>query len=105
MQIRINTDNHIEGSSRMESYFNTVIQEKLKRFEDRITNLEVHLANETSGERKGADDKRCSIEAHITGIKPLAVTNHADTVEKSILGAANKLKALLEHTLDKIQAH
>ena len=105
MQIRINTDNHIEGSSRMEGYFNTVIQEKLKRFEDRITNLEVHLADEKSIEKKGADDKRCTIEAHITGIKPLAVTNHSDTVEKSILGAANKLKALLEHTLDKMQTH
>lgn len=105
MQIRINTDNHIEGSVRMENYFDTIIAEKIKRFEDRITNLEVHLADENSGEKKGADDKRCTIEAHITGIKPLAVTNHADTVEKSILGAVNKLKSLLDHTFDKMQSH
>ncbi|MFP9100315.1 HPF/RaiA family ribosome-associated protein [Flavobacterium sp. RHBU_24] len=105
MQIRVNTDNHIEGSNRMENYFDNVIQEKLKRFEERITNLEVYLADENSSDKKGTDDKRCTIEAHITGIKPLAVTNHADTVEKSVLGAVTKMKALLEHTFDKIKTH
>lgn len=105
MQVRINTDNHIEGSMRMENYFDYVIQEKLKRFEERITTLEIHVADENSGERKGADDKRCAMEAHISGIKPLAVTNHADTVEKAILGAANKLKSLLEHTLERMHTH
>jgi ribosome-associated translation inhibitor RaiA len=104
MQIQVNTDNHIEGSDRMENYFSEVLHTALKRFEDKITALEVHIGDENADKTKGGD-KRCVIEARVNGMNPLAVTNHADTVEHAIKGAADKMKHLLEHTFDKIRSH
>jgi len=105
MQITISTDNHIEGSDRMENYFSEVLNNTLKRFEDKITSLEVHVSDENSGEKGGVDDKKCVIEARVNGLSPQAVTNHAPSVEFAIKGAADKMKKLLEHTFDKIRTH
>ncbi|AWH84092.1 hypothetical protein HYN59_02740 [Flavobacterium album] len=104
MQININTDNHIEGAGRIENYFSEVLHNALKRFEDKITSLEVYLGDENADKTKGAD-KRCTIEARVNGMNPLAVTNHAESVEFAIKGAADKMKHLLEHTFDKIRTH
>ena len=105
MQITISTDNHIEGSDRMENYFSEVLNTSLKRFEDKITSLEVHLSDENSGEKGGLDDKKCVIEARVNGLPPQAVTNHAPSVELAIKGAADKMKKLLDHSFDKMRTH
>lgn len=104
MQITINTDNHIEAGNRHENYFSEVLQNALKRFEDKITALEVHVNDENADRTKGGD-KRCVIEARVNGMNPLAVTNHAESVELAIKGAADKMKHLLEHTFDKMRTH
>lgn len=105
MQIQIRTDNHIEGSDRMENYFSEVLTTTLKRFEDKITSLEVHISDEKGTEKSGLDDKKCVIEARVNGLPPQAVTNHAPSVELAIKGAADKIKKVLEHTFDKIKSH
>jgi ribosome-associated translation inhibitor RaiA len=105
MQININTDNHIEGSDRRESYYTEVLKDKLKRFDDHVTTLEIHLTDENAKDRTGAADIKCVIEARVNNVKPLAVTCHADTVEKAIAQATEKMKHLLEHTFDKIKTH
>jgi len=105
MQITINTDNHIEGNDRRENYFSEVLNEKLKRFEDKITGLEIHLTDENSSEKTAVADIRCLMEARINGLAPQAVTNHAESVELAIKGAADKMKKLLEHTFDKMRTH
>lgn len=104
MIIAINTDNHIEGKERMKNYFESVLSDSLKRFEDRISRLDVKLSDENSGAKKSDSDKRCSITAHITGLKDVAVTNNADTIEKAIQGAIPKLKSALEHAIGKMNA-
>jgi len=104
MQIQIHTDNHVEGYKRMEDYYSTAIEESLKRFSEKITSLHIHLGDENS-EKFSTDDKRCTIEARIAGLKPVAVVNHADTVEKAVNGATAKLKHLLETTFDKMKTH
>lgn len=105
MQITISTDNHIEGSDRMENYFSEVLNTTLKRFEDKITSLEVHVTDENGSDKTGPADKRCLIEARVNGLAPQAVTNHAPSTELAIKGAADKMKKLLEHTFDKIRTH
>jgi ribosome-associated translation inhibitor RaiA len=102
MQIQFNIDNSIEGHERTENYFAPILQDALKRYEDKITRLEVHLADE-NGEKSTPDDKRCLLEARVANLKPIAVTNHADTVEKAIKGATDKLKNALEHSFGKLQ--
>lgn len=104
MLIEFNTDNHIEGKERMETFFSDQLKSALKRFEEKITRLEVHLGDENS-DKFAVDDKRCMIEARVAGINPIAVTHHADTIEKAIAGATDKIKRVLETTFDKMRTH
>lgn len=104
MQIQFNTDNTIEGHERMQIHFSESISESFKRFEDKITRVEVHVGDENS-EKFGIDDKRCLIEVRLAGKNPIAVTNHADTIEKAISGATDKMKKLLNTTFEKLRTY
>lgn len=104
MIIEINTDNHIEGKERMDTFFSENLKTSLKRFEEKITRLEVHLGDENS-EKFGLNDKRCMIEARVAGHNPIAVTHHADTIEKAVSGATDKIKKVLDTTFDKMRTH
>ena len=104
MHIQFNTDNHIEGRERMAAYFSPIVAETLKRFEDKVTGLEIHLGDENS-DKFGTDDKRCSIEARIAGHQPVAAVHHADTIDKAVNGATAKIKRVLETTFDKMRTH
>lgn len=104
MQIQFNTDKTIEGHERMQNHFSAEIEEKLKRFEDKITRLEIHIGDENS-DKFGLDDKRCVIEAKLAGLNPLVVTHNADTIEKAFSGAADKIKKVLTTTYDKMKSH
>lgn len=104
MQIQFNTDKTVEGHERMQNHFSTEIEAKLKRFEDKITRLEIHVGDENS-DKFGLDDKRCMIEARLAGINPIAVTHNADTIEKAFSGAADKIKKVLDTTFDKMKSH
>lgn len=104
MQIHINTDNNIEGSARMSAYFTEVIEQSLSRFEDQITRVDVHLSDQ-NGEKEGSDDKRCLLEARLKGLKPVVVTDQAETIELALNGAVDKLKKSLENTIGKLRNH
>ena len=58
-----------------------------------------------NNEKFGVDDKRCLIEVRLAGKNPIAVTNHANTKEKAIRGATDKMKKLLTTTFEKLKAH
>jgi ribosome-associated translation inhibitor RaiA len=104
MQIQFNTDKTIEGHERMQIHFTESITESFKRFEDKITRVEVHIGDENN-EKFGVDDKRCLIEVRLAGKNPIAVTNHADTIEKAISGATDKMKKLLNTTFEKLRTY
>lgn len=104
MQIQFNTDNTIEGHERMQSHFSEEIAESLKRFEDKITRVEVHVGDENS-DKFGIDDKRCLLEVRLAGKNPVAVTNHANTIEKAVSGATDKMVKLLNTTFEKLKTH
>ncbi|OIQ21664.1 MAG: ribosomal subunit interface protein [Flavobacterium sp. MedPE-SWcel] len=104
MLIQINTDKNIEGHQRLEEYFTEQLQNSLKKYEDRITRLEVHLSDENST-KGGGNDKKCTIEARAAGLKPVGVASQADTIEKAIVEATNKIKSALESTFGKINAY
>ena len=104
MQIQFNPDKTIEGHERMQNHFSEEISESFKRFEDKITRVEVHVGDENN-EKFGEDDKRCLIEVRLAGKTPIAVTNHANTIEKAISGATDKMKKLLTTTFEKLKAH
>ena len=101
MQVLINTGHNIEGGEAQAARFRGAVESALDRFSDRITRVEVHLSDE-NGQKHGADDKRCVIEARLEGHQPLAVTHHAADLDQAVDGAADKLTRLIEHTLGRL---
>lgn len=97
MQIQFNTDKNVHRNEGLIASSTTLISEELSRFSQQITRVEVHLADE-DGNKKGFNDKRCTVEARLAGMKPIAVTDHANTHELAVSGAIDKLKT----SLDKI---
>ena len=100
MQIQINTDHHIEGHEALAAWATGEVKTALSHFSDRITRLEVHVSDE-NGLKSGQNDKRCVMEAHLKGHQPMAATHHADTLYRSVTGAAEKLVRLIESTLGR----
>lgn len=85
-------------------YVRGVVAEAVGHFSDQVTRVEVHLGDE-NGAKAGQDDKRCMMEARVAEHQPIAVTNHAASMDDAISGAAGKLKRSLEHTLQKQHQH
>ena len=104
MTIQFNTDHNIKGSEKLRAPLEAVISEELSRFSSQITRLEVHLSDE-DGNKNGQNDKRCMIEARHERMKPIAVTNHANTHEEAVEGAIDKLKTSLDTILGRLSNH
>lgn len=104
MKVQINTDKNVEGSDRLEAYFSSEIEKNLSRFEDKVTRIEVHFGDENSA-KSGGNDKRCLIEARPANMQPIAVTEHADSIEKAFHGALEKMKKSLRTIFDKQKTH
>lgn len=102
MQIQINTDHNIEGHQALAAEICGIVEDALSRLSDQITQVTVRLNDENSDKKGGNDDISCSIEAHLAGRQPVAVSHQAATVEEAVEGAADKLANLLESTLDRL---
>lgn len=101
MKIQINTDRHIQGHEALSAYVSSELKSTLSRVSDHITTVEVHLSDE-NGNKSGQNDKRCMMEARLEGRQPIAVTNLAETLDKAINGAIDKLVRLIESTLGRM---
>jgi ribosome-associated translation inhibitor RaiA len=102
MQVQFNPGNHIEGRESLAERAEEVVNDTLARFAEQITRVEVHVSDD-NGAKRGPDDKRCTMEARVSGHQPVAVTHHAATLREAINGAAEKLERSLDHTLGRLQ--
>jgi len=102
--IQVNTDKSIDAEERHQEYFSTQISEALKRFESYITRIEVHLKDE-NGKKESVNDKTCVLEARLKGRQPVAVTSHADSIEKAVSEATGKMKVAITTVVGKSQSH
>lgn len=103
MQIQVNTDRNIEGRDALTEQVRGVVASALRRFSKQITQVELHLSDENSNKKGGSNDIRCLIEARLEGLRPIAVTHQAATVEQSVDGAADKMVNLIETTLGRLE--
>lgn len=102
MKIQFNTDANIHGTEALASEVSATIEGALERFEEHITRVEVHLSDESRG-KVGQHDHRCMLEARLEGRKPVAVTEHALTLDQAVNGAVGKLTRLLDSTFGRLQ--
>lgn len=100
MQIQYNYAN-FEASDALEQHVEEALDTTIKRFADRLTRIEVHLADESSVNKKTPNDKKCLLEARPAGMKPISVDEHADDMYDAVRGAAKKLARVLEKKLEK----
>jgi len=104
MTIQLNTDKNLTIHQEYEDKIQTQITDALSRFSDLVTRLEVHLSDE-NGSKEGLEDKRCLLEARISGKEPIAVTNLGNNYDLAIAGALSKLKSTLETVAGKMKSY
>lgn len=102
MLVRVTTDNNITGSENLNREVDDIVSDVLGRFSERVTRVEVFLADENSRSKVGQHDKRCTMEARLAGMQPVAVSEQAPTVRQALTGAAEKLEKTLSRTLGRL---
>lgn len=100
MQIQI-TPGEYELTAAIEERVHQAVAKATKAFSDQITRVEVHLRDDKA-KRRGPDDKRCTMEARLTGLKPLAVEHASHDLYLAIDEAAGKLGRAAGHALGKL---
>ena len=101
MFIQIHADNQIESDSGRDARLEKQVRQRLARFEDRITDIEVHVSD-VNGSKGGNGDLRCTLEARVNGIAPVAVADQGTSVDRAVIGAAKKAVRALDHQLGKL---
>ena len=104
MQIQVNTDKTIANHAGLDDHVQTVVTNALHRFGEQITRVEVHLSDNL-GQKSADGDNRCLMEARLTGLQPIAVSDHAATLHQAISGATDKLKRSIETAVGKLHDH
>jgi ribosome-associated translation inhibitor RaiA len=100
MQVQVVTDNHVQGSDRLSGHVESVVEDSLGRFGNRVTWVEVHLGDENSHKSGGAD-KWCGIHAKLAGLDTLNVNAQAATVDQAIDDAVDKLVKVIDRTVGR----
>jgi ribosome-associated translation inhibitor RaiA len=104
MQVLVNSDHNITVHENFAQSIVASVEDSMSRFIDRVTRVEVHLGDVNAG--KGGDsDKRCMLEARLSGLQPIAVTHQAESLGMAINGATEKLERAVEHALGKLSTH
>lgn len=104
MKIQLNTDDHIQGNEALAARVSATVEQALARFSEHVTRVEIHLSDANGG-KQGQKDQRCMLEARSEGRQPVAVTEHAATLEQAVHGAAQKLARLLDSTFGRLNEH
>jgi predicted component of type VI protein secretion system len=99
--IQIHADNQVESDAERDRRLEEQIRQRMARFEDRITDVEVHVSD-VNGSRGGNGDLRCTLEARVNGVPPIAVADEGTTVDRAVIGAAKKAVRALDHQLGKL---
>lgn len=102
MHVQVNI-HQIEGNARLQNWVSTTLGDRLQRYADLLTRIEVHISDQNA-HKSGPDDKRCQIEARLKGQPAISVSHKAQDLELAVDGATEKLRHALEHLLGKLEA-
>ena len=104
MFVQVSTDNQVVSDAGANARLEERVRAKLKRFESRLTHVEVHVSD-ANGHKGGDGDKKVTLEARANGHAPIAVHAEAARVDVAITAAADKAVRALDHALGKLQNH
>lgn len=103
MFVQINTDNRIEAKDVSGSVVEDRVRERLSRFADRLTRVEVHL-RDVDGERNGGQGIEATLESRPAGRQPIVVNERAASADSAIAGALRKAVDILDRSFGKQDA-
>ncbi|MDB5667207.1 MAG: HPF/RaiA family ribosome-associated protein [Alphaproteobacteria bacterium] len=101
MFVQINTDNQIVTDAEANERLEQRVRDKLGRFEQRLTHVEIHVSD-VNGPRHSDSDKRVSLEARPNGHQPIAVHAEGARIDDAVTTAANKAARALDHLFGKL---
>ena len=102
MIVQLNTDKHISGTENLENFVAEKVNHTLRHYSDHVTRVEVHLSDQ-NGDKGGADDILCKVEARVEGMQPIITESKSDAKEKALTEALNKMKAALSTVIGKMR--
>src|SRR3569833_316717 len=91
MQIRVDVDDHIDGSEELMVRVQGVVEGSLDGYQAQITCVDVHLSQRTP-HRHGEHDMCCRIDARAGGHPVISVSHEAMTLTEAIHAASAKLE-------------
>lgn len=102
MDFLFNTGNKVEADARrMGNHFEARFRERLGRFEQRLSRIEVHVGDNDGTRREGPAGIEATIEARPYNGQPLTASDRAATAEDAIGSALQKLVSRLDATFGK----
>ncbi len=100
MQVQVSSDSKIQGGESLADWARTETLDKLRRFGEQITRVDVYLSD-AGASHGGTPDRRCTLEARPAGRPPLAVSHDAVKLADAVHGALDKLTRKLDTTLGR----
>lgn len=104
MLVQINTDRNVQGRETLARRVEDKVTTALDRFRARLTRVEVHLRDENSDKKGGGTDIRCTLEARPEGLRPIAVSHNAPTVDLAVDGALGKFRRALGNAFGRLSS-
>ena len=98
MQVQVNTTG-LPNTEALDRWTEQFLQDELARFRLDVTRVAVHLSDE--GVAKAGVTKRCTMEARLAHHQPVAVQHDGANQDLAVRGATDKLKRVLESTLER----
>ena len=100
MQVLVHTDNHIVGREDLVTWVQAEAEGSLDRFGRQITKVDIYLADENS-HKNSVYDKKCTVEAHVAGMKSIAVSKQADSLNVALDQALESMVLTLDSKLGR----
>ncbi|MEG0920551.1 MAG: HPF/RaiA family ribosome-associated protein [Comamonas sp.] len=102
MQVQLHAGDNVQGGDSLAHWAQDEVQNKLSRFREHVTRVEVYLTD-VDALRNGGKGKRCVMETRATGRQPLAVNAEAEKVGEAFNAALEKLHRALETDIAKMR--
>jgi ribosome-associated translation inhibitor RaiA len=92
MQVLLHCEPGLDGHQPMTEHLEAVITGSLRRFGERVTRVDAHLWDVDGRARFSEGSIHCKMEARLTGLDAVVVSEHANNVHQAIEGGVRKLK-------------
>lgn len=101
MQVILQADKNVEGGHLMAAHVQTVVNDALGRFGERVQRVEAHVSDTDGRARLGVNSIQCLLEARLADLEPVVVTENGPNAHQAIEGAVRKLKRAVGAAIGK----